>query len=68
VGTQDPYFGAARTFWNARILPNADNNFKPPVRSIVVKEPGSKRGCRFILFESAKAYFDALANNQNQAA
>lgn len=43
------------------MLPNADNNFKPPIRSIAIKERGAKRGCRFILFDSAKAYFETLA-------
>jgi hypothetical protein len=64
AGTVDPFFGGARTFWILRTLPSAYNNFKPPVKSIVVKEPGTKRGCRFIVFESAKAYFDTLLANQ----
>ena len=65
VGTTDPFFGCARTFWNARVLPNASNNFKPPVRSIVVSQPGAKRGIRLIRFDSATAYFDALAASQS---
>ena len=64
TGTVDSYFGGARPFWNDRILPSAKNNFKPEVRSISVKQPGAKRGIRFILFESAKQYFDTLAENQ----
>lgn len=66
VGTVDPFFGCARTFWNQRVLPTAENNFKPPIRSIVVKQSGAKRGIRLIVFESAKSYFLALAENQQE--
>lgn len=68
VGTNDPFFGCARTFWNARVLPNSGNNFKPPVKSIVVSQPGAKRGIRLIMFESARAYFNALAEVQPEGA
>jgi hypothetical protein len=64
AGELDHYFGGTRTFWNERVLPNEENNFKPPVKSVVVKQPGAKRGMRFIVFESAKAYFDALIAKQ----
>src|SRR5262245_2151960 len=63
-GQTDPYFGGSRTFWNQRVLPNKSNGGRPPVKSIVEKQPGSKRGIRFILFESAKSYFKRLAENQ----
>jgi hypothetical protein len=62
----DPHFGGSRSFWNGLVLPNAKNNFKPPVRSIVIAQPGAKRGIRFIVFDSAKAYFAALAQNAAQ--
>lgn len=61
----DPYFGGARGWWNARILPCEANNFSPPVKSFVDKAPGARRGVRFILFESAKEYFQKLANGQS---
>ncbi len=64
TGTTDPYFGVPRTFWNQRVLPNALNNFRPPIKSIVVKTTGTTRGIRLIVFDSAKAYFDALATAQ----
>lgn len=63
-GTSDPYFGASRSFWNERVLPSEANKFKPPVRSVVVRQAGAKRGIRFILFDSARTYFDSLARAQ----
>jgi len=56
----DPYFGGARTFWFQRILPSAANNFRPDVRSVVVRQKGKLRGIRFIIFESAVDYFRKL--------
>lgn len=49
------------------MLPTARNNFKPEVKSLVVKQAGRKRGVRFVIFESAKAYFDKLRNEQEAA-
>lgn len=63
-GTVDPYFGCARTCWNELILPSPRNNFCPPVKSIKKAEPGAKRGIRLILFDSAKKYFETLAESQ----
>ncbi len=65
-GERDAYFGCARTFWNQRVLPSAANNFKPPIKSVVVKTTGVKRGIRLIVYASAKAYFDALIAEQSQ--
>jgi hypothetical protein len=63
AGLTDPYFGCTRTFWNERILPSPRNNFDPPVKSKVVKKhPRAKTGIRFIIFSSAQAWFDRLAN------
>ena len=66
-GCADPFFGCKRTFWKQQVLPNAQNNFKPPIRSILIKQPGAKRGIRLILFESARAFFDALASKEVSA-
>lgn len=65
LGTVDPHFGGSRTFWNERILGTEENKFKPPVKSIVVKQRGAKRGIRFISFSSAKAYFEVLEQSQD---
>jgi hypothetical protein len=62
-GELDSYFGGTRTFWNERVLPS-QNNGKPPVASVVVADPDAKRGCRFILYSSAKDYFERLLKEQ----
>lgn len=59
---RDPYFGATRTYWNERIL--GEN---PPVESFVAKQRGAKRGIRFILFASAKRYFEDLRRQDKVA-
>ena len=60
----DPFFGAARTFWNQRVLRTKANKFKPDVLSYVVKQPGARRGVRFIDYQSACDYFNKLRANQ----
>jgi hypothetical protein len=58
VGQVDPFFGGSRAFWYDRILATRRNNFKPPIRSQVVKtRPGAKTGIRFIDFQSAAEWF-----------
>lgn len=64
AGTVDPHFGGSRTFWNQHVLPTAANSFNPPVQSVVRRQPGTKRGVRFILFASARALFEEMAKTQ----
>ena len=65
AGTIDPYFGAARTFWIEHTVPSKLNNFKPPIKSIVIKQrPDATRGIRFIVFESAEDYFRKAAGEK----
>ena len=63
-GQVDPWWSCNRSFWNERILPTERNNFKPDVKSIVVKQKGRKRGVRFVLFQSARSYFDKVTAEQ----
>jgi hypothetical protein len=65
-GDLDSYFGGRRTFWNNLILPSRYRDSKPPVASVVMHVKGVKRGMRFILFASAKAYFARIAAEQGQ--
>lgn len=67
-GTTDPHFGGSRSYWNEKILPMECNGFKPPVRSVVERKRGAKRGIRFISFVSAVGYFQRLELEQNQTA
>ena len=64
-GTVDPWWSFNRSGWNTLVLPNAGNKFRPPVKSIVIKQDGAKRGRRFIIFDSAKAYFEKLQREQS---
>lgn len=63
-GTVDPYFGGTRTFWNQCILPTSSNGHQPLVKSIVRRQLGAKRAMRFIVYASARAYFEKLASEQ----
>ncbi len=66
-GEVDPWWGCNRSFWNERVLATPRNNFTPEVKSVVVKQKGRNRGVRFIIWESAKAYFDKLRTEQEAA-
>lgn len=61
AGGVDPYFCRNRSAWNEIILPTSANGFKPPVKSIVERKLGNAKGRRFIVFESALAYHNKLA-------
>ena len=61
AGLRDPYFGQSRSGWNEIILPSAANGGNPPVQSFVRRKPGKIRGSRFILYQSAREFFEQLA-------
>lgn len=52
-GQVDPWFGGTRTFWANLIRGEA-----AAVQSFAIKQTGAKRGIRFILFDSARAYME----------
>jgi len=60
-GLQEPYCGLARSKLNELILPTAANKFKPPVKSICLRQRGAKRGIRLIVFDSLMTYLRGLA-------
>lgn len=64
-GERDPYFFEARTRWYELAVPCKANGFRPPVKSVVDLKPGNVKGRRFIVFESARQYFERLARNGN---
>ena len=59
-GQVDPFWQRNRSGWNEIILPTPANGFRPPVKSIVERKPGNAKGRRFIVFESARRYFEHL--------
>ena len=56
---RDPIFGLSRTFLNTLVLPSPLNDFQPPVRSFVLRKPGSRTGVRLILVSSLREYIQA---------
>lgn len=58
-GEADPYFNMRRSALNCLVLPCAENDFKPPVRSYVLRQKGSRTGIRLIDFQSLKQYVHA---------
>ncbi|HUJ12063.1 MAG TPA: hypothetical protein VL171_18800 [Verrucomicrobiae bacterium] len=56
VGTLCPYTGLTRSKMNELILPCPQNGHKPPVRSLLLRQPGKARGCRLIVFKSLIEY------------
>jgi hypothetical protein len=56
VGGHDPYFGLTRSFINSLVLPTAENNFKPPVRSFVIRKRGAKTGVRLVDYKSLRDF------------
>lgn len=59
-GTLDLRYQLSRSSWNLLILPCEANNFKPPIKSISLRKPGTQRGVRLIVASSAKSFFDRL--------
>lgn len=55
-GQYDPVFGLKRSFLNLLILPSADNGWRPPVKSIVLRRKRKKKGVRLIEIASLRAY------------
>ena len=59
-GTLDPIFSLSRSKWNQLILPCKENKFRPPIKSISLRKPGTQRGVRLIVIASAREYFARL--------
>ena len=56
-----PHTGLKRSKMNELILPCKPNEYRPPVKSICLRKPGSIKGTRLILFESLVAYLEKFA-------
>ena len=65
VGQRCPVTGLSRAALNAWILPSAANGFKPPVKSFVIRQPGSKTGIRIISYPHLRAFIMAHADGTN---
>jgi hypothetical protein len=67
VGMADPTTGLRRSLLNSIILPTPENDHKPPVRSIVLRKPGCKRGVRLIHLASLLDYLNRQAEGSGAA-
>jgi len=51
-----PYTGLSRSKLNQLILPCEQNDWKPPVKSVCLRQRGAVKGTRLILLESLLDY------------
>ncbi|MDG2169591.1 MAG: hypothetical protein P8L44_16895 [Opitutales bacterium] len=56
TGEREKYTGLTRGRLNALVLPNRNNDYRAPVRSVSLKELGKARGTRLIDFNSLMEY------------
>ena len=55
-GAQCPWTGLSRGKLNQLVLPCKENSFKPPVRSVSIRQRGHQRGVRLVFFDSLIDY------------
>jgi hypothetical protein len=66
-GNLCPWTGLSRSKMNELILPNEHNDFKPPVRSICLRNRGQKKGVRLIVFDSLMDYLRSFSDDQSKS-
>lgn len=54
------YTGLSRSTLNELTIPSDANDYRPPVRSAVIKKRGAMRGIRLISFDSLMHYIESL--------
>jgi hypothetical protein len=64
---RDPIFGLSRSYLNVLILPSDENNYRPPVRSAVLRRKGARTGVRLINVQSLREFIQRQ-EELNQAA
>jgi hypothetical protein len=62
AGEPDPIFGLKRGFLNLLILPCRANDWRPPVKSIILRRKRARKGVRLIDIASLRQFI--LANAQ----
>jgi len=58
-GGPEHYTGLTRSKLNALVLPCPENNGKPPVRSVCLRQPGRQKGVRLIHLKSLLDYLNS---------
>jgi hypothetical protein len=59
-GARCPFTGLTRSALDLLTRAQALNNFRPPVRSKLLRQTGQKAGIKLIDYRSLRAYLDAL--------
>jgi hypothetical protein len=62
AGQLCPHTGLTRSYLNSLVLPSEDNNHRPPVESVALRQKGHVRGIRLI------SYSSLIGHLQRQAA
>lgn len=55
-GQRDPIFGLSRSYLNYLVLPCKENNYRPSVKSSVLRRRGARTGVRLINVDSLRAF------------
>lgn len=63
-GTLCPWTGLSRSKLNELVLPSPVNEFKPPVRSVSLRNRGQIKAVRLIVFDSLIGYLRGLMAEQ----
>jgi len=61
-GSRCLHTGLSRSKMNQLVLPCKENDYKPPVESKVLRNRGTIRGTRLIVFDSLMEYLNGLDN------
>lgn len=56
AGERDPYFGLSRSYLNELVLSCKANNFRPLVKSAVLRRRGAKTGVRLVHLQSLRDF------------
>jgi hypothetical protein len=63
-GERCPLTGLSRSALDLLTRAQPANDFRPPVRSKILKQTGQKQGIKLIDYRSLRTYLDGLPNEQ----
>lgn len=65
-GKKCEWCGLGRSKINTLILPTPENNFRPPVKSASLRQPGQQKASRVIHLKSLLSYLDQCATGNQE--
>jgi hypothetical protein len=68
TGTLCPHTGLTRSKMNELVLPCPQDDHKPPVKSVCLRQRGAIKGVRLVVFKSLIEYIRQQATDVNAAA